>query len=201
MEDVEGCREVEGRKGVKETTIEGEEAQVREESQMVQAQTTTATDANGQHTTNDTDDSPRPEPPPTPLHPSPPSPNHYEQQDDDDDTETSKTPTQRHADALHDPGGKMKESPSVRLEGERDMETSQDIELTDVETNDVNAEEDEDDHQPSRNPVGTIDGDEHCPSKPTEPPDKKEGERGANGKLRRIKGVEDVKDVELRELR
>jgi hypothetical protein len=97
---------------------------------------------------------------------------------------------------LHDPGGETTEFPSIQLEGERDMETSQDI-----ETNNVNAEEDEDDHQPSRNPVGTTDGDECRPSESTEPPDEKEGEEGANGELRRIKGVEDVKDVESRELR
>ncbi|KIJ21315.1 hypothetical protein PAXINDRAFT_5491 [Paxillus involutus ATCC 200175] len=150
MEDVKGCQEVEGRKGVEGMTIEGEEAQVGEESQMVQARMTTATDAN---------------------------------------------------DALHDPGSETKESPCIQLEGERDMETSRDVELTDVETNNVNAEEDEDDHKPSRNPVGMMDGDERRPNEPTEPPNEKEGERGANGELRRIKGVEDVKDVKSRESR
>jgi hypothetical protein len=53
----------------------------------------------------------------------------------------------------------------------------------DIEMNDINTEEDKDDHQPSRNPVGTMDGNE-----PTEPPDKKEGEQGARSifKLWRI---------------
>ncbi|KIJ08943.1 hypothetical protein PAXINDRAFT_17951 [Paxillus involutus ATCC 200175] len=139
--------------------------------------------------TRTTHPEPPPEPPPTPLHPSPPSPNHYERQDNNDDAETSKTPAQQHADTLHDPGGKTKEPLSVRLEGERDMETSRYVKLMDVKTNNVDAKEDKDNHQPSRNPVGTMDGNKRCPNEPTEPPDE-EGEQRGDGELRR---AEDVK--------
>ncbi|KIJ15051.1 hypothetical protein PAXINDRAFT_12310 [Paxillus involutus ATCC 200175] len=97
--------------------------------------------------------------------------------------------TPQTADAVHDPGGEMKEPLSIWLEGERDMEMSRYIELMDVKTNDVNAEEDKDDHQPSRNPVGMTDSDERRPNEPTEPPDE-EGERRGDGELRRVKNIE-----------
>ncbi|KIJ10858.1 hypothetical protein PAXINDRAFT_16192 [Paxillus involutus ATCC 200175] len=70
----------------------------------------------------------------------------------------------------------MKKPPSIWLEGETNMETSRYV------------EKDEDDHQPSRNPVGTTDGDERRPNEPTEPPDE-EGERRGDGERRRVEDV------------
>ncbi|KAF8834671.1 hypothetical protein BDN67DRAFT_1016259 [Paxillus ammoniavirescens] len=69
---------------------------------------------------------------------------------------------QQHADAMHNPSGKMvtpeDKPPSIWLEGESD-------------------------NQPTpENPVGMQDGNEHCPNKPTEPPDEVKGARGGNGK-------------------
>ncbi|KAF8837096.1 hypothetical protein BDN67DRAFT_1014122 [Paxillus ammoniavirescens] len=45
-----------------------------------------------------------------------------------------------------------------------------------IKTNGDHVEEDHDDQQTPRGPVGMADGDECCPNEPTEPPDKKEGE-------------------------
>ncbi|KAF8836555.1 hypothetical protein BDN67DRAFT_1014615 [Paxillus ammoniavirescens] len=113
-------------------------------------------------------------------------------EDNVDTTKLNKTPARRHADALHGPGGETTTSdstpPSVWLKGESSKQASR---L--VETND---EEDEDNHRPSRSPVGMMDGDKCHPNKPTEPPDKEEGAQGENGKLR-IKSR--VEPVQLRE--
>ncbi|KAF8836710.1 hypothetical protein BDN67DRAFT_1014469 [Paxillus ammoniavirescens] len=54
-------------------------------------------------------------------------------------------------------------------------------------------EEDPDDQNPPRNPVGMTDGDKHCPNRPTEPPDEKEGER-------RVDGESTVERVKLKTL-
>ncbi|KIJ09739.1 hypothetical protein PAXINDRAFT_17175 [Paxillus involutus ATCC 200175] len=111
-----------------------------------------------------------------------PQNHHHHLTNQNDETSTS---TPRTADALHDPGGKMKEPPSVRLEGERDMEMSRYIKLTDVKTNVINAEEDKDDHQPSRNPVGMTDGVSTVPTSPQSPLTRK----GSEGEMT-VEGVE-----------
>ncbi|KAF8833137.1 hypothetical protein BDN67DRAFT_1017906 [Paxillus ammoniavirescens] len=110
----------------------------------------------------------------------------------------------RRADALHDPGGQTvapgSVPPSVRLKGEKNKVTSLHVETNDVETeDDDHVEEDPDDQNPPRNPVGTTDGDKRHPNGPTEPPDKKEGERGVNGELKVETTVETVENVESRE--
>ncbi|KIJ10288.1 hypothetical protein PAXINDRAFT_16685 [Paxillus involutus ATCC 200175] len=136
--------------------------------------------------TNANDDAPNtpPEPPPPPL-PNHPIPPHPERRDVDVDTaKSNKTPARRCADAVHDPGGETDAPdsvpPSVRLEGERNRATSLNVEPDNVETdnNEVNKT------KPSRNPVGTTNGDERRPSEPTEPPDEKERERGVDSKVR-----------------
>ncbi|KAF8841209.1 hypothetical protein BDN67DRAFT_1010771 [Paxillus ammoniavirescens] len=132
-------------------------------------------------------DSPRtpPEPPPPSAAPPAPSPNSPEWLRNNETT-TMTTSTPQTADTLHDPDGEMKVTLSVQLKGERIEDLSRYIELTDIKTNDVDAEEDRRPpdqskmKKPSRNPVGTTDGDERCPNEPTEPPDKEEGERRGN---------------------
>ncbi|KIJ10618.1 hypothetical protein PAXINDRAFT_16388 [Paxillus involutus ATCC 200175] len=95
--------------------------------------------------------------------------------------------------ALHDPGGQTDAPdsvpPSIRLKGERNRLTS-----LYVESVDDHAEDDDHTQQPSRHPVGTMDGDERCPSEPTEAPDEKEGERGVD----RSRGDErdELKEIE-----
>jgi hypothetical protein len=105
------------------------------------------------------------------------------------------TSTPQTADALHNPDGKTKVTPSVRLEGERIEGSSRYVELTDIETNNINAKEDGrppdqlKTKKPSRNPVGTTDGNERRPNEPTEPPDKEEGEQRGNGELRKVEDI------------
>ncbi|KIJ12167.1 hypothetical protein PAXINDRAFT_14941 [Paxillus involutus ATCC 200175] len=130
---------------------------------------------------NDEDDAPSTPPSPSP----PPSlsvPNHPERHHDVNDVKSNKTPAQRRADAVHDPGGETDAPdsvpPSVWLKGERNRHTSLNIEVNNVEMVVNDAEDDDHTQQPSRHPVGTMDGDERHPSEPTEPPDKEEGERG-----------------------
>ncbi|KAF8833523.1 hypothetical protein BDN67DRAFT_1017457 [Paxillus ammoniavirescens] len=102
----------------------------------------------------------------------------------------------RCADAVHDPGGETdapgSQPPSVRLEGERNRLPSLYIETDDNEV---------DETKPSRNPVGTTDGDEHRPSEPTEPPDEKDGEREVDGELKKVDTTETVERVETKESR
>ncbi|KIJ12622.1 hypothetical protein PAXINDRAFT_14547 [Paxillus involutus ATCC 200175] len=101
---------------------------------------------------------------------------------------------------MYDPGGDTKtpdsKPPSVRLEGESGKRSSRHVKPNDVETDDDHTQ------QPSRHPVGTTDGDERRPSKPTERPDEKEGERGVDGELRdksEVKTtVETVENVETK---
>ncbi|KAF8833198.1 hypothetical protein BDN67DRAFT_986181, partial [Paxillus ammoniavirescens] len=114
--------------------------------------------------------------PPIPT-PPPPSPDDPEQRRDDDDVKSNTTAARAHADAVHNPGGKMKVPPSIRLEGE---------------SNDIDVEDDHNTQRTPRNPVGTTDGDAHRPSEPTEPPDEEEGEQGRVDESR-------VEDVESRE--
>ncbi|KIJ04769.1 hypothetical protein PAXINDRAFT_21935 [Paxillus involutus ATCC 200175] len=169
---------VEGRKGVEGTTIKGEEAQVGEETQMVQARSMMVTDINedGQHATNDTDNSPTTPPEPPPLH-YPPSPDDPERRDDNNTTRSNKMPAQRHADAVHDPGNETQATPNIQTNN------------IDVETNGDHVEDDQEDLKLSRHPVGTMDGIKRCPNEPTEPPDEEEGERRGDGELRRAKDV------------
>ncbi|KIJ04914.1 hypothetical protein PAXINDRAFT_21801 [Paxillus involutus ATCC 200175] len=129
---------------------------------------------------------PTPSPPPVPTPaPSPPlSPTHPERQHDNNNTKSSRTATRTRADTVHNPGGETKKTPSVRLEGERRRRASPYIELIDVD--ETNAEEDGRPQGQSkakkspRDPVGTMDSDEHHPNKPTEPPDEEEGEQRGN---------------------
>jgi hypothetical protein len=115
---------------------EGREAEGDEEGQETRKGTreveeTTNVDEDGQYTLNEAGDLPPEPPPPTPHLPTPeppqldtaPSPSPPERRDGDVDTaKSNKTPAQRCADAVHDPGGDMKapdsKPPSVRLEGE-----------------------------------------------------------------------------------
>ncbi|KAF8832994.1 hypothetical protein BDN67DRAFT_1018085 [Paxillus ammoniavirescens] len=159
--------------------------------------------ANGQYTSNEAGDLPpeplpflhHPAPPPLSPPPAPPSPSHPKRHHTIDTTKSNTTAAQRHADAMHDPGGQMDPPGSqpltIRLEGERIRVTSLHVETADND----HAEEDPDNQNPPRNPVGMTDGDEHHPNGPTEPPDEKEGERGVDGKLK----VKTVKNVESRE--
>ncbi|KIJ10654.1 hypothetical protein PAXINDRAFT_16371 [Paxillus involutus ATCC 200175] len=128
---------------------------------------------------------------------------------------------------VHDPGGQMDapESvpPSVRLEGEKIRCTSLRVELTDVETNDVDETSAEEARRPPgqskarkppRDPVGTPDGDTRRPNGPTKPPDEEEGADGGDGEQEvestvghvetnepgRVE-VEGVKNVETKESR
>ncbi|KIJ11639.1 hypothetical protein PAXINDRAFT_15460 [Paxillus involutus ATCC 200175] len=107
------------------------------------------------------------------------------------------------ADALHDPGGKTKEPPSVRLKGEMNMETSQYVKLTDVKTSHINTEEDNHDNQPTPRvgPVGMPDSDSCRPNGHTEPPDKEKGAWRRNSEMKVDKRVETVEEVEMEELR
>ncbi|KIJ08005.1 hypothetical protein PAXINDRAFT_18829 [Paxillus involutus ATCC 200175] len=179
--------------------------------------TTTATNANehDQHTSND-EDSPRtpPEPPP-PHHPSPPpTPIHPERPDDVDTAKSNRTAARRRADDVHDPGGQTDAPdsvpPSVRLEGEKIRRTSLRVELTDVETSDVDETSAEEAgrppgqskaRKPPRDPVGTPDGDSRRPNGPTEPPDEEKGARRGNGEMKVNRRVETVEEVETEESR
>ncbi|KIJ09950.1 hypothetical protein PAXINDRAFT_16988 [Paxillus involutus ATCC 200175] len=157
--------------------------------------TVTSVNEDSQLIINDEDNSPSPPLPPNHL-PTPeppqldttPSPSPPERRNGNIDTaKSNKTPAQRHADAVHDPGGKTDTPgsvpPSVWLEGERNRATSLNVETDDNEVDEM---------KPSRNPVGTTDGDACRPSEPTEPPDKKEGERGVDTKSRDKTMVENI---------
>ncbi|KIJ08946.1 hypothetical protein PAXINDRAFT_17956, partial [Paxillus involutus ATCC 200175] len=178
---------------------------------------------------NDEDDAPPPEPPPFPHHPAlpPPSPIHPERPDDVDTAKSNRTAARRRADDVHDPGGQTDAPdsvpPSVRLEGEKIRRTSLRVELTDVETNDVDETSAEEAgrppgqskaRKPPRDPVGTPDGDTRRPNGPTKPPDEEEGADGGDGEqevestvghvetneLGRVE-VEGVENVETKESR
>ncbi|KAF8838501.1 hypothetical protein BDN67DRAFT_1013030 [Paxillus ammoniavirescens] len=165
---------------VDKTLNKEEEGQWRDRVQL----TAMNANENGQYPSQDKGDLP-PEPPPFPHHPAlpPPLPIHPERLDNID---TARTET--------------KEPPSVRLEGERIRVTSRHVKTDDVEMeDDDHVEEDPDNQNLPRNPVGTTDGDEHRPNGPTEPPDEKEGERGVDGELKVEMRVEMVENVKSRE--
>ncbi|KIJ07342.1 hypothetical protein PAXINDRAFT_19455, partial [Paxillus involutus ATCC 200175] len=156
----------------------------------------TIANVNGQYTTTEAGDLP-PESPPFPHHPSPippTSPIHPERPDDVDTAKSNRTAARRRADDVHDPGGQTDAPdsvpPSVRLEGEKIRRTSLCVELTDVETNDVDETSAEEAgrppgqskaRKPPRDPVGTPDGDTRRPNGPTKPPDEEEGADGGDG--------------------
>ncbi|KIJ13592.1 hypothetical protein PAXINDRAFT_13553 [Paxillus involutus ATCC 200175] len=88
-----------------------------------------------EYTTTEARDLP-PESPPFPHHPAlpPPSPIHPKRPDDVDTVRTCKMAARRRADAVHDPGGKTKKPPSVRLEGESGRWSSLHVETDDLKT-------------------------------------------------------------------
>ncbi|KIJ08523.1 hypothetical protein PAXINDRAFT_18350 [Paxillus involutus ATCC 200175] len=136
---------------------------------------------------------------PSPL-PPPPSPTYPKQPHHVDTTRLGKTAARLHADAVHDPGDETdtpgSQPPSVRLEGEKDKALSLYVEAYHIEADDNDigmVDHDHDTQQSPRRPVGTPDGNEHRPSKPTEPPDEKEGGQGVDDegvvdKSREVKG-------------
>ncbi|KIJ11539.1 hypothetical protein PAXINDRAFT_15538 [Paxillus involutus ATCC 200175] len=162
-EDAEGCREVdrevEGGHKVKrmENEVEhhndatdGEEEDGKSREQM----------GSTSNVKENEQDSPRtpPEPPPPSAAPPAPSPNSPERLRNDETTTTTMSTLQT-ADALHNPDGKMKVTPSVRLEGERIEDSSRYVELTDIDAEEDGQPPDQSKtKKPSRNPVGTMDG-------------------------------------------
>ncbi|KIJ10059.1 hypothetical protein PAXINDRAFT_16906 [Paxillus involutus ATCC 200175] len=196
---------------------ESREAEGDEEGQKTRKGTreveeTTNVDKDGRYTSNEAGDLPPEPPPPTPHLPTPeppqldtaPSPSPPKRRDGDVNTaKLNKTPAQRRADAVHDPGGDMKtpdsKPPSIRLEGESGKQSSRHVEM-----DDDHAKDDDHTQQPSRHPVGTMDGDKRHPNGPTEPPDEVERGQGGNSEPRedeRVesgdRGVEEMKSKEV----
>ncbi|KIJ18389.1 hypothetical protein PAXINDRAFT_8642 [Paxillus involutus ATCC 200175] len=186
-DDERRCRREKARD---EARDDEEGQQNRERGQTTEERRTVVTNA------SDEDDAPPPQPPPIPEsppfphHPAlpPPSPIHPERPDDVNTARSNKTAARQRADAMHNPGGETVSPgslpPSVRLEGEWNRLTSLHVELTDVETNDVDETSAKEAgrppgqskaKKPPRDPVGTSDGDTRHPNEPTEPPDE-EGE-------------------------
>ncbi|KIJ10570.1 hypothetical protein PAXINDRAFT_16409 [Paxillus involutus ATCC 200175] len=156
---------------------------------------------------NDEDDAPStppaPQPPPAPPLP---APNHPEQHDNNNMMKSNKTPARIHADAMHNPGGHTKSPgsvpPSIGLEGEKSKRSSLNVEPMDVQTNDVDVEDDHDNQTMPRGPVGTPDGDTRRPNRPTEPPDEEKGGQRRNGQqettVREVESKMSSRDVESR---
>ncbi|KIJ08655.1 hypothetical protein PAXINDRAFT_18224 [Paxillus involutus ATCC 200175] len=112
------------------------------------------------------------EPPPPP--PAPPAPPYPERRlHNIDKLKLNETPARACADAVHDPGGETDTPgsvpPSIRLEGERNRATSLNVEPNNNEV---------DETKPSRNPVGTMDGNERHPSEPQSPLTRRKGIEG-----------------------
>ncbi|KAF8832993.1 hypothetical protein BDN67DRAFT_986322, partial [Paxillus ammoniavirescens] len=187
----EQSREVEGRKEVKEMSIEGKEARVGEESRMVQVWSTMVTEG---------DEDEHHHKPHHNLHLS----QHLHLTTLNDET-TSRPQSQTQQ--LHKPmqmpcmtqGVKqMHQEASPRVyssRGRRIGQTSLNIEVNEVEMDDDHVEEDHNTQTAPRDPVGTPDGIERHPDEPPEPPDNKEGDK-SKVEMR----VETVKQVEMKEL-